>query len=181
MIGVVSRTRAVLTAVVLLSALALGGCTDDDPEPKFGPTESTSPASPTSPSTTAAAALSPEDTVRAWVDAQNEALVSGDTTVMEALATSSCQGCSDFSNPIRDVFAEGGSYRGGKWKVDAAKARKSSGSEVTVDVAMTMEAGQTVPRRGADPIPFSADRRIMLFRLASVEPGLRVSFVGFVE
>ena len=124
MIGDVSRTRAALTALLLIPALLLAGCSDDDPEPKFAPPSS---EAPTSPSTSAAAALSPEDTVRAWVDAQNEALRTGDTSDMDALGTPDCRGCSDFSQPIRRVIADGGRYIGGEWSIDAAKARDGDG------------------------------------------------------
>jgi uncharacterized protein DUF6318 len=181
MIGGVSRTRAVFTASLVLSALAFAGCSDSDPEPKFAPPSSSAPTSPSTSSSSAAPALGPEDTVRAWVDAQNRALVTGDTSDMEALAAPDCRGCTDFSEPIRQVIADGGKYIGGAWAVDAAKARAGSNPQVTVDVAMSMAGGRTVPKDGAEPIPFSADKRIMVFKLVSEDSVLKLAFVGFVQ
>ena len=60
-------------------ALACAACNDDDPEPRFGPPESTSPA-PTETETTSELPepLDPEETVRAWVEAQNVTLQDGE-------------------------------------------------------------------------------------------------------
>ena len=70
--------RSPLAALALMLALACAGCSDDDPEPRFGPPESTSPA-PTETGTTSEPPepLDPEETVRAWVEARNTALRTG--------------------------------------------------------------------------------------------------------
>ena len=74
----VTRLRA-LVAVLLLSAAL--GC-EDEPTPNIpDPTPSSSAPSPTetesSPTTSPPEALTPEETVRAWVDAWNQALDDG--------------------------------------------------------------------------------------------------------
>lgn len=181
MIGVVSRTRAVLTAAVLLSALALGGCTDDDPEPKFGPIESTSPASPTSPSTTTAAALSPEDTVRAWVDARNAALASGDVTPAEELSASGCTTCQASLDPIRQVHADGGSFDTDGWTVDSARLKSSSGHKARVTGAITYAAGTTIPKAGASPVSYELERHIVVVDLTKTDDRWQVSFFGYLS
>ena len=78
--------RSPLAALALLLALACAACNDDDPEPRFGPPESTSPA-PTETETTSEPPepLDPEETVRAWVEAQNLALRTGETQDVRAL------------------------------------------------------------------------------------------------
>ncbi|MFC6046132.1 DUF6318 family protein [Nocardioides hankookensis] len=133
-----SRTRAVLTAAVLLSALALGGCTDDDPEPKFGPTESTSPASPTSPSTSSAAgtvaptlpsaaqgstAASAEAFVKFYWEAVNYAQSSGDLRLLRGLGSPSCTACNAGVSYLEQVFDAGGHVVGG---VGSLSVQKSS-------------------------------------------------------
>ncbi|WP_379153483.1 DUF6318 family protein [Nocardioides hankookensis] len=123
-----SRTRAVLTAAVLLSALAVGGCTDDDPEPKFGPTESTSPASPTStaasgpiaPSLPAAAlgsdASAAETFVEFYWDTVNFAQRTGDVTSLRSLGVK-CTACDKGVEFIENAYAGGGQIRGGHGQV----------------------------------------------------------------
>src|SRR4051794_5689323 len=128
MIGVVSRTRAVLTAAVLLSALALGGCTDDDPEPKFGPTESSSPASPTSPSTTTASGQIAPSMPAAAMDADaaaaeafvsfywktvNYAQATGDLEPLSRLGAPTCKACKSGVEYLKDVYENGGKIDGG--------------------------------------------------------------------
>ena len=82
----VTRLRA-LVAVLLLSAAL--GC-EDEPTPNIpDPTPSSSAPSPTetesSPTTSPTPeALTPEETVRAWVDARNQALQNGDTAAVRA-------------------------------------------------------------------------------------------------
>ena len=72
--------RSPLAALALMLALAGAACNDDDPEPRFGPPESTSPA-PTETETTSEAPdrLDPEETVRAWVKARNVTVADGST------------------------------------------------------------------------------------------------------
>ena len=68
--------RTPLAALAVLMAVGCAGCSDD-PEPDFAPPESTSPA-PTDPTTSSTTEeperLSPEETVRAWVEARNIAV-----------------------------------------------------------------------------------------------------------
>ena len=80
--------RGALVVVALLCGLA--AC-NDDPAPNIPDptTSSTSPSVSDSVSSTTATdppeALTPEETVRAWVAARNAALTSGDTSEVRAL------------------------------------------------------------------------------------------------
>src|SRR4051812_38018201 len=99
MIGRVSRTRAVLTALSLLPVLLVAGCSDDDPEPKFAPTpsESASSASPSSSATPetpqptmpeaarGSDASSAEAFVKFYWDVVNYAQTSGDLDPLRGL------------------------------------------------------------------------------------------------
>jgi hypothetical protein len=181
MIGVVSRTRAVLTAVALLSALALSGCTDDDPEPKFAPPSSEAPTSPSSASTSAAAALSPEDTVRAWVEARNDALSSGDVGSVQALSVAECTTCEDSLDPIRQVHEDGGSFQTAGWRVVSARLKSQKGSTARVTAAITYAAGTTIPRAGAAPVSYELERHIVVVDLTRVDDEWRVRFFGYLS
>ena len=76
-----TRLRA-LAAVALVFALA--AC-EDEPTPDIpDPTPSSTAASPTETSPTPEV-LTPEETVRAWVAAWNQALQTGDTSAVAAL------------------------------------------------------------------------------------------------
>ena len=80
-------TRLVTALAV---AAALVGCSGD-PEPRVAPTEapsvSASPSSTPDPTPTEAAELDPEQTVRAWIEAQNVALTTGDFRRLQSLSS----------------------------------------------------------------------------------------------
>ena len=76
--------RPLLAALAMLTLVVCAGC-NDDPEPDFAPPESTSPA-PTPPTTSEPPEperLSPEETVRAWVEARNVGAQDGALTQVE--------------------------------------------------------------------------------------------------
>jgi hypothetical protein len=130
----VTRTRTVITALSCLSVLALGACSDEDPEPKFAPTPSTS--APTSPSTTAAsgpteptmpAAAQGHDQaaarafVRYWLDTLNYAIESGDSDSLRAVSASDCKACERVAQTIDAVYSKGGSMSGGTWSLTSLR------------------------------------------------------------
>ncbi len=117
---VVDRSRLLVARGMLALGLVLGlilgvaGCSGDDPEPRVEPSGSGTPSASVS---TSPETMTPKQTVRAWVDAQNEALVTGDTTRVRELE------CGQLSSPAMDsstqsseVYAAGGQFktRGGR-------------------------------------------------------------------
>lgn len=129
MIGDVSRTRAALTALTLIPALLLAGCSDDDPEPKFGPTPSseaptsasTSSSASTSTEPSTAAAVTAADFIGDWFERFSAAMVSGDTTEIRLRSSKSCTSCSALADQIDSIYARGGSLRTAGWSVDEAR------------------------------------------------------------
>jgi len=114
---------------------------------------------------TPTAALGSKETVRAWVEAWNGALRSGDTSSLRQLETSDCRNCADLSSVIDDVVAAGGSFSGGAWSIVTSKAVDMTDSRVKVNVAMAVDEGSTVNEAGADPVYFEADKRIVVYEL----------------
>ena len=128
MIGAVNRARAVLTALLLTSALGLAGCSDDDPEPAPAPPSS----EPASPSTTAASGPTPpempdaakartdkgaEAFVRYWLEVVNHAQATGETQVLEAMSESTCAGCRGIAEAVTEAYKGGGHIEGGELMV----------------------------------------------------------------
>src|SRR6478609_11779950 len=119
MIGDVSRTRAALTALSLIPALLVTGCSDDDPKPKFGPTPSatpsSTPSSATSGPTTPLPTLPPEaqgtgpDAAEAFVKfywaTVNYAQATGDIDALRKLGDNSCKACRGGVGYLEEVFA----------------------------------------------------------------------------
>ncbi len=179
MIGVVTGTRAVKAAAAVTLVLGVAACSSDDPEPRVAPPTSSAPSSAsTSP---IAAAAKPTAVVRNWVDAQNAALATGDTSALRALSAETCRGCADFVRPIEQVYRRGGHFSTRGWRVAAAEARDGSSDPIVVDVGVAIAGGTTVPAAGADPVHYGPQKRIMLFKLVHRATGLAVSFVGFVQ
>lgn len=132
MIGAVSRTRAVLTALSVIPVLLVAGCTDDDPKPKFEPPSSEAPPSAT-PSATAGSvaptlpasakgtdAAAAEAFVAFYWDTVNYAQMTGDVAPLKALAHR-CNGCDSGVEFIESAYADGGEIRGGDGKVSSLK------------------------------------------------------------
>ncbi|MDF1602764.1 DUF6318 family protein [Nocardioides sp. YIM 152315] len=173
-----SRTRAVV-AVIVLSALGLAGCSDDDPEPKFSPPSS---EAPTSSSTSAAPVLDdPSEAFRAWVDARNTAVRTGDTTDVRSLSADGCRTCENSISPIEKVYEDGGEYDTEGWIVDSSIVKERSETRAKVSAAVTYAAGETVPSAGADPVRYDVERHIMLIDMSMVDRTWLVSDIGYVS
>ncbi len=173
-------------AVGVVVGLLLAGCSEEDPRPRMAPTPSPSPTVSESPSvvptpTEVPEVLGPEETVRAWIEAQNTALRSGDLSQVEALSARACHTCRQLVRPIRDVYDAGGSFETQGWIVDAAKIRDPAATPVEVDAAVTISAGRTFPSSTEGPVAYKADKRILRFTLTRDAGRALVSFVGFLS
>lgn len=179
MIGAMTGTRVVMAAIGML-VLGVSACSGSDPEPRVAPSPSSSTSTTASPSPPQPADQ-PVELVRRWIRAQNVALDTGNTTGLRSLADPSCKGCNDFVEPIERVYASGGSFDTAGWTVDSAKQASPTGGQPIVNAAVTISGGRTVPSKGADPVIYGEQKRIMQFRLVLVDGALLVGFVGFIQ
>lgn len=166
----------------LLALLVLGGCSGDDPEPKFEPAPT---SAPTSASPTEASASpeqrSPEQTVIAWVEARNDALQDGDTTSVEALSAESCETCQNQIDPIRQIYSDGGHFETTGWTVVSSRLKSRSGPRAAVDTAIKYAAGQTISETGAEPVVYAVERHIVVFKLTAIAGTWQIQFVGYLS
>lgn len=174
------------TVAAALACGALLAACSSDPQPKFEDSPSPSPsASSASPvvesSSPAKPAQTPEDVVRAWIDARNSALKDGDVESVRGLSTTRCRTCEDSYGPIAEVFADGGRYETAGWTVVALKVDDQSTQKAEVSVALRYEAGQTVTSAGAAPVSYGVERHIAKFRLRSIDDEWRVDFIGYLS
>jgi hypothetical protein len=176
----VRRSRTAFALGVVVLPLVLGGCSGGDPEPKFAPTEATSLTVSSSPSASATPALGPVATVRAWVEAQNEAMASGDTTSVRALSAQPCRACEGLIDPIEKVYAAGGYFATKGWYVNSAKQGRSNDGSALVNAAVTIAGGKTVNAAGQEPVVYAMDRNIIRFKLVRDSSQWLVSFIGFL-
>lgn len=176
--------RGALAVVALLCGLA--ACKDEptpdipDPTPSSTSPSVSESASPTTPTETPEV-LTPEETVRAWVAARNQALRDGETSGVRALTDPSCSSCVDLITSIEEVYAAGGRFETKGWTVKAAATKRPNGSRPQIDVAMVIAGGQTVNEAGAEPVVYEQDKRIVVFKVHPVENGFLVDFVGFLS
>ena len=173
------RTRWALAT--LLAGCLLGACSDD-PKPDIADPTPSAPTSlgttSTSPTVTPSAALSPEDTVRAWIQARNQALTNGDTSAVDALSASDCRSCEELNKVIGEVYDAGGYFQTAGWTIDSIKEKQGS-QPVQVDTALTFAAGQTVPSAGANPVSYDQEKHIVSFRLSGSDATYMVQLVLF--
>lgn len=122
-----------LPVAALCALLAMSGCTDD-PEPNFAdPTSESSPTpssaapmseppspEPTNPAPSPTApvdTLSPESTVRAWVDALNVLLSSGRSDEFRQLSTPPCDQCNQLLQAVRSTYQAGARTETEGWTI----------------------------------------------------------------
>lgn len=178
-----ARPRALVVAVLLLFVVAC----DDEPTPDIpDPTPSSSAASPSetasSPTTSPTPqALTPEETVRAWVEARNQALQDGDTAAAEALSDATCETCENSLAPIRQVYADGGFYDTEGWRVSGSPKTTESPSGATVTTGIVYAAGETVPAAGLPAVSYDVERHIVEFRLSKATGGWLIEFLGYIS
>ena len=178
MTGTRVLSAALAALVVVLGSTA---CSDDDPEPKFAP-PSASPT-PSEPSTSVVSSSSdPVSVARAWIEAQNEALQSGDTSGARGLATENCRSCDGLIRPIEEVFEAGGRFVTKGWTVDKAKEARRTDTRATVNAAVTISGGTTYPSADAEPVEFKTERTILVFKLErAARDDWQIAFIGFLS
>ena len=127
MIGLVNRSRTALTALSMISALALGACSGDDPEPKLAD-PSPSASLPSSPSTTAVSgpveptmpaeargtdAAAAEAFVKFYWEMADYAQATGDVDGLREISSEACEPCQAGIRAIESVFERDGRLLGG--------------------------------------------------------------------
>ncbi|HEU4812301.1 MAG TPA: DUF6318 family protein, partial [Nocardioides sp.] len=173
----VSRSRTAFALGLVVPLLVVGGCSNDEPQPRIAPSESPSPTD----SSSAPAPMGPVQTVRAWVEARNVALSTGDTSAVRELSHADCKPCEGLIEPIERIYAAGGHFETKGWSVVKAKLRKAHGATAVVDTGITISGGATVSEAGADPVDYQAENHVVVFRLRPVGDGWQLSFLGFLS
>jgi hypothetical protein len=154
----VRRSRTAFALGVVVLPLVLGGCSGDDPEPKFAPPESTSPTASGSPSSTPTGPVEPtmpaaarrhtvagaQAFVKFYWEMVNYAQATGALEPLVKLSAGNCGACSGGVGFLRKIFTAGGSVRGGEVTVSNLKASKVRAGnhvawQVLVDVTNTRQ------------------------------------------
>ncbi|HWU23991.1 MAG TPA: hypothetical protein VN088_20820 [Nocardioides sp.] len=146
--------KALLALVVLV---LVAGCGAADP-PAADPTPTVA-----SSSTPPAKQLSPEQTVRAWVQGYNRFAQTGAEARVDQLTASGCAMCRSLTGSVAQVINAGGGYRGGDWVVVKAKVASRHDDTTIVDAAVRANAGWTKEAAGEPFKRFGSDRYILEF------------------
>lgn len=181
--GATTLRRAVLVGVLAMLVGMLGGCSGGDPEPKVAePTASVtldpSESGSESASPTALGPGDPVEVVESWINAQNLALRSGDTSALRALAAQGCRGCDEFSDGIDKIFRAGGHFEGGEWTFVRGKVEDATARPIRVNAGVRIASGSTVPASGAAPRDYEASSRLMVFELSDDTGSWLISLIG---
>jgi hypothetical protein len=140
---------SLLAAAVLI---ATSGCSGD-PSPDSSAsasasTQTTSP-SPTESVTASPKPHSPIKFVRAWVDAENVAINSGDVTPLLTFEAQSCFNCKQLLKPIKRIYGAGGFIHSKGWRMEHANAVDSGGNSVLVTMLVATSVEIVRPSEGA--------------------------------
>jgi hypothetical protein len=137
-----------LAAAVLV---ATSGCSDD---PSMAPTTSASSqlmasSSPTQSGNGAPKSQRPIAFVRAWVDAENAAINSGDVTSLVSFEAPSCFNCKQLLKPIKRIYQAGGFIHSTGWRMQHPNAVDSGGDSVLVTMLVATSVETVQPSAGA--------------------------------
>jgi Family of unknown function (DUF6318) len=131
---------------IVVSTLLLGGCSGDEPSasPPSEPPSTTSAASPPTPKPPSlpASARKPNKAGAVafayhFVDVLNYSAASGHLKELHEVSTSSCVSCRNVARGLSDVYAAGGSLRGGDLKVKGHSALRANASLWTVGLEVS--------------------------------------------
>lgn len=170
-----------LGALALAASLALSACSSDAPEPKIAPEQSPSTSTAAASPSPEPGATRPEEAVRAWVEARNQALQDGDVAQVRALSSASCDTCDELIRPIDKVYDNGGHYETQGWKIAGAKVESQTPDRAKVNVGLSYAPGTTVPSAGADPVRYDEEKHIATFRLRNTGDGWLVDFISYLS
>lgn len=150
------------------------------PTPTPSPTVSESPSVVPTPTPTPEV-LGPEETVRAWIAARNEAMTSGDVAAVTALSGADCSSCQDLIDPIAETYDRGGRYETDGWSVLRSKTEGASSGATSVTAALRLAGGTTYDSADAAPVTYPDERRIAVFELDKLRGSWVVSLIGFLR
>lgn len=181
------RHRLCALAVVVL--LCASACSD--PEPRFADPTSDPPTSepvstptsdpPTSTSTPEPVALSPEETVRAWVDAFNTMLISGETGPFGDMSTKSCIACNELIASVNDQYAAGGSTETEGWTIASVKKTPDFATSRLVAAGIDSARGVSTDTSDSEPVVTPADKLIVRFLVTRSSGVWRVAALEFLS
>lgn len=147
--------RLLRAAVVLLvAALVLGGCGDDEPDPgdpgsTWTPTSKpeTPTSEPVDPLTEAPEGETAQEFIRRWVALSNRMQETGETEAFLAVAGPDCDPCRDYAKRIQDIYDNDGYFRGGTERILSFKKESATQWVVTLKAEPTEYA----EAEGAEP------------------------------
>jgi hypothetical protein len=123
----VTRLRTALALTLTVPLLALGACSEEDPQPKIAPSESSSPTeSPSASSSASPQALSETQTVRRFFEGISASISAGDSSRFMTLAAKRCTNCQEIAQSLENAYADGGHIENGRWTV--VRLQRVSGS-----------------------------------------------------
>ncbi|MDO9495932.1 MAG: DUF6318 family protein, partial [Nocardioides sp.] len=118
----------------------------------------------------------PEQAVRAWVDARNVTVQTGETTAVDALIAPTCETCRNSVDAVVRIYEQGGHYETSGWTVLKSRVVTESQQSAELSVDLLYDSGRTFPSAGADPITYREERHTAIFRLRREESGWLVEF-----
>ena len=110
--------------------------------------------------------------VRYYIATINQALDSGNTTVIKSLSSPSCDSCAAVTKRIRDVYSAGGEIKGRGWHVTTIQLLPHQPrTRPLVDVGLKLSPQVVVKRAGAVPAHYQGGRVPLTFHLARAPGG----------
>jgi hypothetical protein len=109
-----------------------------------------------------------------YIEVLNHAMTTGDVEGLDEASWPNCVGCTGVIDHIREIYAAGGSARGGEWRPRMYSAIQNDDETWTVAVTVKQRA-QVVRRSGdAQPLRVDPDRYTMIVDVTERRSGLGI-------
>lgn len=157
---------------VLLMLSACG--TDPEPSPTPEPTPPQAPAIVSENSEEGAEAF-----VRHYIAVSNYATVTGDTTELQQLTHSQCEGCSIIIEYIDEIYDAGGFVTDNSWVIGDIETEMTT-SDVFISAEITTTSGKVKNATDAEieSIPAISEKELFFFTVQNSDQGWRVTQLG---
>jgi hypothetical protein len=163
--GGLRRTLHVTALALGLALGALTGCQADEPVADPAPSVSSSVSSPSpSESSSPAAAETPEEFIRRWINVHTEMQNTGETQEFRKLSTG-CVPCYDLADQVDEIYQEGGFVETDGWTPTSFKRLGPSGRSMTYLVGIENAATEYKETSGAEVTTLPAGTGVERFEI----------------
>ncbi|MDT0203001.1 hypothetical protein [Nocardioides sp. AE5] len=193
--------RRAVAGSVVFGLLVVGGCSgEDEPgtpvelpslspsveqpsEARFEPSPAPERPAEGWPEEQSSAEVTPEEVARAWFDAYNDALLSGDTTRMRAMFIEGCGTCEALADQVERFYGAGGGMRFAETPYTPSnfEVMNADAESTTLSFDLAIAAGESASSSDAEVVTFDAEQERWAIAIRERSGRLLLEQIGEIQ